>query len=324
MHMKSLLSFGLLSLVLILTACSKDSDNESTVLNLNVQLELQRMIDQVLTDYKVLYPDYPGGLAMQVISKNGSYFVSTGLAAGTDNHIHFRAASNTKTFTSTAILMLHQLGKLNIYAHITDTIPGTDMPYVPENSDFDIPFKEQITILQLLQHKAGVFDVSNEIIPDTVSANVPYKGTNYMVWIMDQDSLHTFTFDELVAVNAICRAEGNLITTPYDLAHFLRLLVRGEGVLSQTTVNNLMLTPLIPPDTATKYTCGISYTDNLGYGHTGAHEGYLSLMATDPDVDFTVVVFTNAWNFEIGLPGIFEQFSLMVNECAFRAKGIAQ
>ncbi|MDZ7742231.1 MAG: serine hydrolase domain-containing protein [Bacteroidota bacterium] len=409
-RLKTLFYLWMAGLLFGMTACKKDKNDDNPGQD-TVQSELQNMADQVLTDYTTMYPEYPGGLAVQVIYKENSWFVTSGLASGTTNGIHFRAASNTKTFTSTAILLLHQQGKLNVNARIIDTIPGTDIPYVPDNSDFTIPYKDQITILQLLQHKAGVFDVSNEIIPDTVSAEVPYKGANYLEWVMEQDYTHTFTFDELVAVNALCGlfyfepatgyhysntgysilgkiiervsgmsysdfvtthiihtmnlthssmpwmgtdlqipepfapgyiimpeeinctesnisgnvAEGNLITTPYDLAHFLRSLIRGEGVLSTATVNDLMLTPLIPPDTVTKYTCGISYTDNLGYGHNGAHEGYLSLMATDPETDYTVVVFTNTWNIEKGLmPGIVEQIKLLLHESAFGAKEIVQ
>ncbi|MFP4471508.1 MAG: serine hydrolase domain-containing protein [Bacteroidales bacterium] len=408
--MKHLFGLGLMGLLIVLIGCSKDSDDDPSRHELK-HGELQTMLDRVLTDYTAIYPDYPGGVAMQVISQNDSYFVSSGMEPGTSEGIHFRAASNTKTFTATSVLLLHQQGKLDVHALITDTIPGTGMPYVPDHDDFAIPYKDQITILQLLQHKAGVFDVSNEFVPDTISADVPYKGLNYIEWILEQDYSHTFTFDELLAVNADCGlyyfepatgyhysntgysilgkiiervsgmsysdfvtsqviepmnltnssmpwqgtdlqipepfasgyifmpeiinttesnisanvAEGNLITTPGDLAHFLRSLVRGEGVLSAATVNDLMLSPLVPPDTGTDYTCGISYAENLGYGHSGAHEGYLSFMASDPATDFTVVVFTNTWNIVNGLmPGIGEQFELVLQESAFTAKEIVQ
>lgn len=408
--MKNLFYLWMAVLLVGITSCKKDKHDDNPTPD-TVQSELQAMADQLMTEYLATWPDYPGGLALQVISGDASWFVSSALAPGTTHEVHFRAASNTKTFTSTAILLLHQQGKLDIHHRITDTIAGTGMPYVPDNPDFAIPFKEQITILQLLQHKAGIYDITNDNVPDTVSAEVPYKGENYLEWVLEQDSTHTFTFGELVGVNAVCGlyyfepatgyhysntgysilgkiiervsgmrysdfvtthiiqpmnlahssmpwegtdvqmpepfapgylfmpekynctksnisgnvAEGNLITTPYDLAHFLRMLLRGEGVLSATTVNELMLTPLIPPDTVTNYTCGISFTGGLGYGHNGAHEGYLSLMASDPDTDFTVVVFTNAWNIVNGLmPGIMEQFERLLQESAMRAREIVQ
>lgn len=60
--------------------------------------------------------------------------------------------------------------------------------------------KNDITIEQLLQHRSGVFDVTNEYIPEAV--NAPYSGTKYETYIRAQDDKHTFTFDELVGVNA--------------------------------------------------------------------------------------------------------------------------
>ncbi len=36
--------------------------------------------------------------------------------------------------------------------------------------------------------------------------------------------------------------------------------------------------------------------NQLGYGHTGAHEGYLSQMEHDPVTDVTVVMYTNGWD----------------------------
>lgn len=94
MKIVSFLSMG--CLVLLLMACTKTTIEYTTDKNPAVQPELQAMVDQVMSAYKAKYPDYPGGLAMQVIGKNGSWFVSSGMAPGTTNQIHFRAASNTK------------------------------------------------------------------------------------------------------------------------------------------------------------------------------------------------------------------------------------
>ena len=240
---------------------------------------------------------------------------------------------------------------------------------------------------------------------------MPYKGQDYISWVESSDSTHTFTFDEMVGVDAVCRlfyfrpgtgyhysntgysilgkiiervsgmsyrdfiqtqifapmnltqssmpvegtdqqipppfargytyspgvkettlsnmsanvAEGTLITTPDELSRFLRLLLRGEGVLNTYTVNSIMLEPMNPPDTVTSYSCGIMYTTNLGYGHNGAHEGYLSRMVTDPEVDFTAVVFTNAWNLSTGnMNCIIEQLTSLLDNACYKAKYIVQ
>jgi D-alanyl-D-alanine carboxypeptidase len=75
---------------------------------------------------------------------------------------YFRFASNTKNFTATAILNMYEDGWLDYKAKIKDTIPGSKMTYVPATVEWNIPFKNEITIEQLLQHSAGVFDVDND------------------------------------------------------------------------------------------------------------------------------------------------------------------
>jgi D-alanyl-D-alanine carboxypeptidase len=375
-----------------------------------LQNKLQELVDTELAVYKEKYPDYPGGLAINVISKQGTFFVSTGMGTNITSQIHFRAASNTKTFTATAILLLYQQGKLNINHKITDTIPGTNVTYVPNTPEYNIPYKSSITILDLLRHRAGVFDVSNDLIPDTVSVQVPYKGLLYINYIEDSNPIHTFTFDELINVDAQCRlyyfppgtsyhysntgysilgkiiervsqksyqqfltedvmlpmdinnssmpvigtdqqipapfasgyvlngdsyvdvtlsnisanvAEGTLITTPNDLSLFLRKLLSGQGVLNPRIVNTIMMNYLPTSNSsAGGYGCGLSYTNNLGYGHNGALEGYLSSMAYDPQTDFTIVAFTNCWNIKSGLSTVIEQLeNLLINNC-YKTKAI--
>jgi D-alanyl-D-alanine carboxypeptidase len=401
----------MLMVLLITTSCSKNESDFEPNANAEVQQSLQTMLDQILTDYKAKYPDYPGGMALKVVAKKGSFFVSSGMDAGITEKIHFRAASNTKTFTSTAILLLAQQGKLNVNAKITDLIPGTQSTYVPLTPDYQIPFRDSITISQLLHHRAGVFDVSNDKIPDTISVQVPYKGLDYIPYIEEQDPTHTFTFDEMVGVAATCRlfyfapgasyhysntgysilgkiiervsgqsyqqfvmehivqpmgltnttfpylgtelqipspfargyvymydtlvettesnisanvAEGNMITTPEDLSKFLRALIQGNGVLLPYWVNNVMLAPPAGSTPGSWYGCGINHALNLGYGHNGAHEGYLSRMVTDPEVDFTAVVFTNAWNMTNGMASIADQLYFLLDESCYRAKVIVQ
>ncbi len=104
---------------------------------------------------------------------------------------YFRFASNTKNFTSTAILNMYEDGWLDIYDTITDTIPGTDIPYVPTAASWDIPYKNEITIEQLLQHSAGVYDVDNDPVPGC-------GGESYVNYIFEADPSHQFTSEELV------------------------------------------------------------------------------------------------------------------------------
>lgn len=389
-----------------IVSCKKSEVIYNPVTAPQIQDSLQSMIDKLMKDYKEKYPTSPDGIALKVISKKGAFFVSSGLGDGITDQVHFRAASNTKSFTATAILLLAQRGMLHIDNKISDTIPGTSTTYVPLTEAYQIPFRDQITIRQLLQHKAGVFDLINNAVPDTVSVSVPYKGQYYIDYLKAIDPLHTFTFDELVGVVATCRlfdfppgekysysnigydilgkiiervsgqsyqqfvmenivkpmglsqttfpylgtdvqlpppfvrgyeydpgeitdatesnlsgnvAEGNIITTPYDLSKFLRNLVRGEGVLKQVTVNSIMLP--FPP---AFYGCGIYYSLNLGFGHNGSQLGFLSRMVTDPEVDFTAVAFLNCRNRSDGITSFNYQLSYILEEACYRAKLIVQ
>ncbi len=53
---------------------------------------------------------------------------------GVTGQTHFKTHGYFKTFTATAILLLHQQGKLRISDFVTDTIPGTNQTYLPPRS----------------------------------------------------------------------------------------------------------------------------------------------------------------------------------------------
>ena len=173
--------------------------------------QTQKAMQNVLTTEWQAYTqdktNFSGGLAMQVISPKGEFFVSTGMGEDMSNTTHFRAASCTKTFTAAAIMLLSEQGKLNIDDKITDNIPGTSTPYIPATSDFDIPYKSQITIKMLLMHRAGVFDVANQSDPGTE--------INYLDYILTLDPSHQLTFDELVRFVATNHLSNSVPDTEY-------------------------------------------------------------------------------------------------------------
>jgi len=164
--------------------------------------ELSKIAENSWNNYKNGKENFNGGFAMRVLSPKGNYFVSTGI----DNaslSTHFRTASVSKTFTSAAIMLLNQRGQLNIDDKITANIPGKDIAYVPNDENFAVPYKDQITIKMLLMHRAGIFDVSNDAIPlNDYSYDEPYVEKSYIQYIESTNPNHTFTFDELVGVDA--------------------------------------------------------------------------------------------------------------------------
>jgi D-alanyl-D-alanine carboxypeptidase len=185
-------------LALLLHGCSGSDRDEP------YSVSLQKMVSSMWQEYMTLYGVTKGGLAVYITSPKGSFFASEAIDGPSSRNIHFRAASNTKTFTAASIMLLHQQGLLNIDDLIVAPIPGKAIPYVPDTKEYAILYKEMITIRQLLRHQAGVFDLGNDDVWE--SCQEPYAGQNYEDYIrkdLGQDN-HQFTFDELVGVLATC------------------------------------------------------------------------------------------------------------------------
>ena len=199
--MKNLTTLLFLCIFLVAVGCKKD-DTSSTPEDTKLE-EIQTIVDTYNNDFKAQMQDESAavGIGLYVIDKEIEFYISSGFPEAYGENIHFRIASNSKTFTAAAILRLYQEGKLDIDDVITDLIPNTDRPYIPDTENFNVPYKSQITIRELLQHRAGVFDVTNGPIPE--SAEAPYAGQYYVDYVKDlfgED--HTFTFEELISVVA--------------------------------------------------------------------------------------------------------------------------
>ncbi len=380
-----------LPFVFLFISCSDSTVNNSAV---NTNALLQRMTDSFALYYKTQYNITQGGFFLKIAKSPDDYFVSANVNPGLTPNYHYRIASVTKTFTAAAIMLLHQQGKVNIYDNITMNIPGTATPYIPDDSNWDLPFKNQITIELLLQHRAGVFDLKNQMIPASVSQ--PYAGQFYIEYIknLPGNSQHTFTFDELAGVisennlynfapnpgeyhysntgystlgkiiervsgisysdflnqkffiplglnNTISVwngsdieipspkidsyiyesgsmsnttednmsanvAEGNLISSPSDVTVWIKMLLTGNAGLSMANVE--LMKQVIPTGTnGDAYGLGIAYMPGIGYGHNGAHLGYLDLAAYNPDKEITMLVGSNF----MYVPALGEQIGSM-------------
>ena len=158
------------------------------------------MVSEKYEAYKGEHRLPPGaGVLVHLLAPNGSWTASAGLPAGADENTHYRIASVSKTFTAAAIMLLDQQGKLRIDDKLTDLIPGTDVPYLADSPNYAIPRKNEITIRELLSHRAGVFDVFNDPLEQS-----PYNGQPYAEYIEQtlKEPDHQFTTDELVGVVA--------------------------------------------------------------------------------------------------------------------------
>lgn len=365
---------------ILLMSCGSDQTTPPVD---TVQTRLNEMLATKYAAYRSAnnLPDGAGAL-VYMKSPNGAWLATAGLPAGvTENH-HYRVASVTKTFTAAAIMLLEQQGKLGIDDVVTAAIPGRTIPYLPDSPDYAFPFKSQMTIRQLLSHRAGVFDITNDPVPSTSTA--PYAGKYYPQYVFEDLSEpdHQFTFDELagvVAVNGLSYwapgadyhysntgymllaviierisgksydrfitenfitpmglsatslpwnandraipapylrgysnrgtgfsettednmsanvAEGNIIGTPADMARWIQTLLSGKGPLSREQIKR-MTTP--PAGTTQGYALGIQSYADIGMGHTGAHQGFMNLVAYNPQDELTIVVVLPFIDFE--------------------------
>lgn len=370
--MKTRFTIALFSLfcMVMLVACGDNSSPNT------VQQQLQEMLTTNYAAYKTAnkLPEGAGAL-VYIESPEGRSVATAGFPTPVNETFHFRIASNTKTFTAAAIMLLDQQGRLRIDDYVTAMIPGKSIPYLPASPGYQIPYKSSITIKQLLAHRAGVYDITNDPVP--ASSNALYAGhyyTDYIIKTLGEPD-HQFTFDELVGINALNQlsywapeggyhysntgysllaviieritgqsygqfiadtfftpiglsstsapwsanertlpqpfmrgfsnegsgyrettednmsanvAEGNIISTAADLARWIRTLLSGSGPVNKNQVTRMITIP--PGNEEKQYGLGVSRYSDIGYGHTGAHLGYMSLSAYNPQDNLTVVV----------------------------------
>ena len=101
------------------------------------------------------------------------------------------------------------------------------------------------------------------------------------------------TFSEVTLDNMSAHvAEGNVISTPSDLGNWMRRLIEAKAGLSADTVNQMTA------GTGTAYGLGIFSVAGLGYGHNGAHNGYMTAAFCDPKQDVTVIISTSVINWD--------------------------
>jgi len=93
-------------------------------------------------------------------------------------------------------------------------------------------------------------------------------------------------FFRTVEDNMSCQiGPGNIISTPRDTAHWIQTLLSGRGPLTQEQIREMQT---IPEGNST-YALGISKTD-FGYGHSGAHPGYMNFVSYNEKHDSSAAV----------------------------------
>jgi D-alanyl-D-alanine carboxypeptidase len=192
---KSALSWSLVALVLLLAvACSSLlTDHLPPDSQADRRSKVQKAVDSVRTALEKNLQNSVPSLNVLIQTPTEKILASSVPAGNTPvlETANFRFASNTKNFTGTAILNMHEDGWLDFKAPITGLIPGTNIPYVPNTPAWDFLYKNSITIEQLLQHSAGVFDVDNDPVPG-------FNGKTFTEATQLADPTHQFTTEEMI------------------------------------------------------------------------------------------------------------------------------
>ena len=87
-------------------------------------------------------------------------------------------------------------------------------------------------------------------------------------------------------------AEGNVVTTVQDLSRWITLLLSGRAGISMETVS-AMMDMQSTGEHHVWYGLGTTFTSGLGYGHNGAHIGYMTVARYDPTDSVTVLIFSS-------------------------------
>jgi D-alanyl-D-alanine carboxypeptidase len=194
---------------------------------------------------------------------------------------------------------------VNATCHLSYFLPGAGYHY--SNQGYSI-------LATIIERVSGMtydqFVIQKLILPNWLdSTSVPMFGTDQTIpspftpGYIYKDGVLTDVTQSNMSLNI---AEGNIISTPADLARWVRRLIKGEAGPNSFSVDAMKT---LTSQSGGNYGLGIIYVSGLGYGHNGAHPGYLSLMVYDPSVDVTTILYFNIWD-DANLMG--DQMKLLV------------
>jgi D-alanyl-D-alanine carboxypeptidase len=225
-----------------MTQHSTSSDQTTTTATRQDRPELQQAI-------KALVDSGITGVTLRVNDEHGEWVGAAGVgeigeSALPSTEAHVRIASNTKTFTATAVLQLVAEGRIDLDAPLVG--------YLPE---FDLD--ERVTTRMILRHTSGIFNFTGEVYEDgTIVPGVPMPyGAGWKEWL--DNRFKTYTTRELVELALAKPArfepgEGwSYSNTNYVLARLLIEKVTGHSLaeeLQRRIIGPLGLTGTVVPD----------------------------------------------------------------------------
>lgn len=211
--------------------------------------------------------------------------------------------NDTHTFTFDELVGVVAENKLSYFK------PGTDFHY--SNTGYNILGK-------IIERASGEsysdFIQFHFFNPLVFSARSVYKGDDMN---MPDPHIEGYVFTGTETVDATVDnmsgnvSEGNIIANPYNLATWMKLLLTGQAGVSMSSVN-LMKEMQQADAQHGVYGLGLTKTDGLGYGHDGAHAGYLNTLRYNPDTGISVLIASNLWDVSDNTNSLMTQARSMV------------
>jgi D-alanyl-D-alanine carboxypeptidase len=147
LQLAALSTLDLLAPALLVGCGGTDAPSQPTVLTPEVKAQLEAATDSVFAEVKP-----PGMIALISVEGEGDYVIQRGVSdrvsgVPMNEANHFRIASNTKTFTGAAVLILVDEGRINLDTPIASYLP-----------QYKIPNGERISVRMLGNMTSGLFD----------------------------------------------------------------------------------------------------------------------------------------------------------------------
>jgi len=142
--------------------------------------------------------------------------------------------------------------------------------------------------------------VRNELLApnNLLNSTLPWQGSDQTLpapfvpgYLWMNDTLTDVTLSNMSQYVA----NGNMITTPLDLATWAKKLFTGKAGLTMDTVE--MMKAGLPSGGSSTYGLGVQFSEKTGYGHDGKHIGYMTMMYYKPEKDIAYVIFSNVWDY---------------------------
>ncbi len=175
----------------------------------------------------------------------------------TPGHI-FRIASHSKTFTATALMQLHEQGKLRI-----DDYAATYLPWLSNHSDSRW---QKVTLRQLMSHGAGV--IRDGLDSDYWQLERPFPDKNELQ-------------KEILEANLVIDANTKLKYSNFGYSLLGLVIENVSGEQYTDYVINHIVTPLGLEDTGPEYSTAIDSKIATGYTRRDINKTRLPIAAID-------------------------------------------